>query len=686
MAEPFDEPFDELMGPPAEQMRANLSQPPVATERKSTSAPPLDAFKASPRASPGASQAPPSNAFTHDMADRWNQSETADPDTYAAEAALASARAIAAAAEQAAARQFTSTERTSAYEFRRSQSDVNGSSSLRKHSWRDDPDKLDDAHVRDEAMKVLNVVDSRLKNQYRVERTANGSFRHGDESPVDEPYMVHRTESGTLESGVGERSKKRVPSALAGLNFSGRPQSDRLSWRDNNFRNDNVLSCDGEDEILYQGDGNSVVEEKKTGDFEDSKSKSWSSRYAVDNTLLAMAGGLSGEAVLNNMERQNLERERMSARNMIASSAYSVKTKFAERGTSISEQRGNVFGSGFSFRQKHVFGKQEKASAWKDVDIRDGSSLPPSTSVHYTWQQALLNKKRRRRTLLVATLLCIGVVIVAITTFATNKYPSRSTAAGQTANGSSPGLRFYVTSNVPFDHTEEDKLVKDLRVIPGDADFVVHLGNIQNAALSLCPSSRYSDVASILKKSPVPLLAVPGQEDWIRCPKPDVSLQLWRESLGNIDDSFTHNFQIFRQNEHMENFAMLYEGVLFFGLNLVSGQVEDQDDWDGMQEAMLAFFFGMFNINKDQFRAVVIFGNARPGPQQEYFFQNVMEGLEKVGVPVAYIHANPGSGNVEEYTPFQDHDTILGIQTQVGGKNPPLRVTVGFGNRPFLLG
>eukprot|EP00538_Stauroneis_constricta_P009742 CAMPEP_0119569050 /NCGR_PEP_ID=MMETSP1352-20130426/40575_1 /TAXON_ID=265584 /ORGANISM="Stauroneis constricta, Strain CCMP1120" /LENGTH=55 /DNA_ID=CAMNT_0007618549 /DNA_START=36 /DNA_END=200 /DNA_ORIENTATION=- len=54
-------------------------------------------------------------------------------------------------------------------------------------------------------------------------------------------------------------------------------------------------------------------------------------------------------------------------------------------------------------------------------------------------------------------------------------------------------------------------------------------------------------------------------------------------------------------------------------------------------------------MEQGEFRSIVIFGNARPGPQQEYFFRGILKAIEHRDVPVAYIHANPGDGLIKEY-------------------------------------
>jgi hypothetical protein len=350
-------------------------------------------------------------------------------------------------------------------------------------------------------------------------------------------------------------------------------------------------------------------------------------------------------------------------------------------------QSEKVFGPGFSFRKNHVFGNQESdkiqvnlRTVWKEIEEDDTVHGPGR--VHQTWQKVLLNKRKRRRIIGIAVLVILAFVTIVTTSTRVAKSNAKTRAAGSGPGGT---VTFYVTSDVPYDQAEEDRLMKDMTNLPGDAEFMVHLGNIQDSAVSFCPSSRPSDVASILKKSPVPVFMLPGAEDWAKCPNPDQSLSDWRDAFVDFDKNFNHGFRVFRDQNSPENISILQNGVLFLGFNLVNGPVHDQDAWADREMKMLNFYFGMTNMNKGQFRAIVLLGNARPTPQQEDFFNTVFTSLKPIGKPMAYIHANSGGG-IREYLPFDGQKSVYGIEIEDGGKNPPLKVTVGFGDRPFLVG
>jgi hypothetical protein len=80
-------------------------------------------------------------------------------------------------------------------------------------------------------------------------------------------------------------------------------------------------------------------------------------------------------------------------------------------------------------------------------------------------------------------------------------------------------VSFYVTSDAPYDMAGAEKMSNHLDILPLDGDFLMHLGNIQDASVSLCSASRYSFASSTLKSSPLPTLIVPGSEDCAKCLK-----------------------------------------------------------------------------------------------------------------------------------------------------------------------
>jgi len=558
------------------------------------------------------------------------------------------------------------------------------------------------ADVRDQAMKMLELVDD-----YNVRRTETGGFRASfappqpDEEPA--PFSFRRTTSG-----------RRVPSALSGLNLKSstqdtsgwKEQSGRISLSDPSFRDDDDMS-DDEDIILRPGSGGSgtggfqdepvvdvvgmenraagmraYADDKSFGGDFDGGSKAWSSRYS-DNPYLSHA------LILDQWDREfeQDQNRRKSARNMFMSTASDIRTSAGNVLKEANNQKEKIFGAGgFSFRANHVFGNHRSASerneaslraAWREVD-----DTVTSSPTHRTWQEVMLSKKRRRR-ILYGLCAILGVIITVTTLMAIRRGRDSNLYPGYNIGEK---LSFYVTSNTPFDEAAEGQLKKDLMNTPPDADFIIHLGNLQEAAITMCPKTTYSDAASILQKAPVPVFVLPGSEDWAKCPNPQHRMEKWIRTFGDFDSQFKHAIDVNRVREHPEAFAFVHKGVLFMGLHIVSGPVYEDEDWQDREKEMLKFYFGMANNLKGTFRYIVLLGNAKPSPQQQNFFDALLNNLNPYRGPLIYVHSNPeDTGNVV-YNPFKDHPGVIVIGAQGGRSHPPVKITAGFGTRPMVIG
>ena len=770
-----DEPFDALSGPSSAQTSAPSSRPPPSAAFAHT-APVggVDGVQTSGAVGPGApapsrpSGSPPADAFG--LPQRWSKYAN-DMETHRAESSLGASKSTAAPSEQQHPLPDSITpskqqpgyytnyglmetpspsgvpSRSSLplpagpdgpYGFKRSDSYDTAKLIEKYAAYRAPPPTIRnpsplqsprDRDIRDQAMKVLDLVDDRLNVPLDVRRSESGGFRASSVGTMGgelQPYAVRRTASGNVVHEPNEPSAaippaegyfvrrtlssgsngKRVPAALAGLNLNqdgrtphnGRGQPGRYSFTDPNFRDDDHIS-DDEDDIIRGPEAlddlvDELLDHRGRGaqdplvDYRHSENRTASSRYSANQERNSSWSSRymynwSHDGLLDRMDRESNRHQRQSARNMFASSADSLRN-------AVSVQKGKVFGSGFSFRQNHVFGQKKHMenevnlrTVWKDVG--EDECLVPSTQ-RKTWQEAMLNKHRRRRYMAICLIVLSCVVIVCAVMFGIRGGGIKSEAAQFSGGEIGKPVTIYVTSDVPYDHEEEIKIKKDLKNLPRDAEFVVHLGNIQDASVSMCPKTKYSEVSSVLQQSPVPIFMLPGEEDWVFCPDPEAAFAHWMNEFALFEENFDQDIRVFRPRNRPENFCVLRGGVLFVGLHLVGGPINDTDDWSQRGLDMLEFYFGMLNLHKDSFRAIVLMGNARPGPAQQTFFDGLVTGIRPVGKPIAYVHANSGQGKVVQYTPFDDYPEVVGIEIRDGGINPPLRLTVGFGERPFKVG
>jgi hypothetical protein len=220
--------------------------------------------------------------------------------------------------------------------------------------------------------------------------------------------------------------------------------------------------------------------------------------------------------------------------------------------------------------------------------------------------------------------------------------------------------------------------------VPGTL-FFAHLGNVQ-AANASCSKSHYQEVASILKKSTVTTMVVPGANDYAHCSDPAKAFYRWKSYLGFFETYFTNDFTVKRQFKREENFAFFKDGVLVIGIHITAAKIAN---WTAHHELMsdnTAWVAGMIKDHKNTTRAQIVLGNAAPGlPQHATFFDTMSKIVASTDKPTAYIHANRGAGKIFEYYPFKEAPKLEAIQIVDGNKGTPMRITVGFGDDPFIL-
>eukprot|EP00535_Pseudo-nitzschia_heimii_P003280 CAMPEP_0197180034 /NCGR_PEP_ID=MMETSP1423-20130617/4793_1 /TAXON_ID=476441 /ORGANISM="Pseudo-nitzschia heimii, Strain UNC1101" /LENGTH=775 /DNA_ID=CAMNT_0042630053 /DNA_START=110 /DNA_END=2437 /DNA_ORIENTATION=+ len=590
--------------------------------------------------------------------------------------------------------------------------------------------------ARAEAVKVLTMADEHISaNQpFEVRRTESGGFRASANIDPESSYSFQRASSNT----------RRTPSALSGLGFGSsktNTSTERIDWKANRyaftdpkFREDDKIA-DEEDDIVFSGKNpkkNYSDDPSSGGVFDDvdfhgdfprkPATSSWSARYS-DNP------GVTTASILDRYDRAHMEAQqkpgRQSARKMFMSTASNFSNNvraFVEEKVGSREgpeTTSRVFGKGFSFKNKKeaaspirkggasATGSTNLRTVWKDDAFNDEGGVDEQKK-HKTWEQVSMQKKRRRK--IAISVLCF-IVLGTVIGVSLSKTAWRWKFKNLWSNGNSQlEVTFYATSNTPFGYgTTEEQLKQDLLNIPSDAELITHLGNLQDSSVGMCPAARMGEVASLLHgQAPVPIFVVPGEHDWIRCPNQMSAFARWLTAFGTTEAMEQANSLVpggsaaaasagdfERPKSTPEIFSKLHHGVLFFGLHLVSGIVTEGKGME-MQtlrdDKMAIYVRGTLDRLQGEYRAIVLLGNARPGPQQRYFFNSIKQDLSNAKVPTAYVHAHSGSGETEHY-PFgkkKSGDVLEGmmaIQAASGASNqPPLKITVGFGKNPFTIG
>lgn len=192
----------------------------------------------------------------------------------------------------------------------------------------------------------------------------------------------------------------------------------------------------------------------------------------------------------------------------------------------------------------------------------------------------------------------------------------------------------------------------------------------------------------MLKFAPIPTFVIPGEEDWNNCPDSVYGWENWWDNFRFFHANFNFTETVQSQKDRYENFGFQHMGVLFVGVHVVGGEIIDIEETAERNIDNFNWVKAMLAYHGDTSRAVVIFGNAHPGlPQNGKFFRDMAGFLETWELPSVYIHADTGNdlGTVE-YEPFEpgdNPDNFRAIEVK-GGE--PIRITVGFEDRPFIIG
>ncbi len=345
-------------------------------------------------------------------------------------------------------------------------------------------------------------------------------------------------------------------------------------------------------------------------------------------------------------------------------------------------------------REAHTNGENEdrkklsKSFNWNSFNLVDRFNDQDLPDVEFTaHDDYVIEKRQRRRRFLWMILLFLTIVATMSVTLATTR--NRGGTASAMYYDVGEEIKFWVTSDIPYNKAEETLLSRELSSLHArDGDFLIHLGDIHQAQVTLCPFSVYDDAAHLLKQSPVPVVVLPGNNDWNECPMPDISFEYWMEKLNKFEDNFPVDDYatvpaVNRQIGRDENFAFVQKGVLFIGLNLVDGKVHDEREWLIRHQTNVQWVemqLSMYNV--DEYRAIVLMGHAGYTAKVGDFFWPVVDDLRSTNKPVLYLHANDGKGMIE-YNPVDDFPKFTAVRLEKGSRVTPTLVTVMAGPKPF---
>jgi hypothetical protein len=243
-------------------------------------------------------------------------------------------------------------------------------------------------------------------------------------------------------------------------------------------------------------------------------------------------------------------------------------------------------------------------------------------------------------------------------------------------------VTFYAMGDVPYAAEEDILLSEQIFDLPGDAEFVIHVGDIKRG-LPLCTEGVYRKVAEILGKSAAPVFIIPGDNEWNDCIDPAQAWKYWDQYFMRFDQRWKHGLLVERQKIREENFAFVKNQVLFVGLNIVGGRVHEEQEWKLRHAGDLDWVKSSLQRFGNKTSRLVIFGHAKPAKVHDDFFEPFNKVAEEFGKPILYLH---GDGHKWIYDrPFKAKN-ILRVEVDQGGKAPPVKVQVtNHPTEPFVF-
>jgi len=599
--------------------------------------------------------------------------------------------------------------------------------------------KSNHAQVRMEALKLLEMANhTGEKGTYLVK---DGFTPSGTAKFKSMKVQGRQNNSSLRGLGLGSFTNRKQRSSYDKLGV-GLEDYDNNSGREDIFTTnpvasspirgslDDVQICENMDD-LEDGEGVS-----------DSNKKSWGSRYSIDRHLRALHGGLTSQQMLSKMDRDHYNKlnQNTSANKMCKTSPHeneddrwdvsggkkgeqhknrlwftivesvkatvtNVVASYENRSSAqwrsadhSSEKRGIFTGIAMTnfldrlspkSRKDASQGKDGSGSAfgWRNVNLVDNSKELPD--MNFSSNDDISYERRKKRKNVFWLVVLVLSLIALFSVIGTSVHKARSGRVGGGYISVGEEVKFYVTNDIPFNKADETKLSRDLDELnPRDGDFLIHLGDISRASTSLCTFSVYDDAAALLKQSPLPVIVLPGDNDWNDCPMPEAAFDYWMEKLNkfesNFDTASLSNFpSVNRQVGRDENFAFLHKGVLFIGIHLVDGTVQSEREWSLRDSENLQWVEEQLNLYElDEYRSIVMFGHAGYSSKVGDFFWPAMDDLKRVNKPVLYLHANDGEGMIE-YHPVEDFRKFTAVRMEKGSKVAPTQITIGGGAKPF---
>lgn len=237
-------------------------------------------------------------------------------------------------------------------------------------------------------------------------------------------------------------------------------------------------------------------------------------------------------------------------------------------------------------------------------------------------------------------------------------------------------LQFGLFGDTPYSDFERRQLPVQLTEMGQEnLAFVVHDGDIKNGQ-SRCDDSLYQDIYGAFQQSPLPLIYVPGDNEWTDCPRPTAGGFDQQERLDYLRSVFFKNNQslgqqtilLERQQGFPENVRWVAGPVQFVALNMpgYDNNIRQLKEYAPRNQANLQWLEQAFlQAREKQLKGLVLIIQANPWieadnegatkPGFKDFFEQLRRETDGFPGQVVLVHGDTHSMQINK--PLRDRKT-----------------------------
>jgi len=239
---------------------------------------------------------------------------------------------------------------------------------------------------------------------------------------------------------------------------------------------------------------------------------------------------------------------------------------------------------------------------------------------------------------------------------------------------------FYLMGDTPYAPWEDVLLQQQVKNLTEDKLFAIHVGDMQKVQRTNCSLDHYKHIQKeLIKKSPVPTLILPGDNDWYDCEDPPAALEQFRSVFYPVKH-WPYDLQV--HPTYPELLAWWHEGILFITVHLIHGNLQDLS-WQPLLTISADWVHEVVTAESRPIRGIFLLGHSLRSPRTRPFFEYVWNNtmaptwpLDKMP-PTMYMHGDGHDWSIDTKFSHQVgwkfyHD----IQCDQGGLADPLVVSV----------